>query len=471
MSRTVVLIVTDSPVLPTGRAETTRLIFQTLTRIAPGEYEIHQIALSHVLAVTHPEWMLYPVERTIDAAGRAAQDVNDICGERSVLKLLDFLHPDIVFAFNAPQAIIHLCCERLKLQSRLVVYLNWDGERLPTRLLAPLLCADRVFTMTEFAMRRLIEYLPQLASHRRGVLFSPADTRRFHPLSSLEKARAREDVLPGWMPRNAFILGWVGANRWHRQVWVVYEAISYIRSGRYHVCRDCGRVTLLDCPAACHEPDRPSEFGIEAVPESRGGICRHCGSEDVEVAQPLGDVILWLHMAESDPLQAWPVRSLERLYSVRPGEGVHYSEGYGPTGALSPPGMALLYQIWDVLLFTSGSSCFGMPAWEAMSSGLPVVYSDYSSHAEYLNASGAGFSVRGSFQPEAGGLGWRLIADVAEIVVAVRRLYCDRALCRELGENGRRFVDRYDVLEQARKWHHVFQDTLTDSPSLAHTAG
>ena len=54
-SRTRILIVTDSPILPTGLPETTRLIFANLIAKYPKEDELHQLGLFQCYAVTTPQ--------------------------------------------------------------------------------------------------------------------------------------------------------------------------------------------------------------------------------------------------------------------------------------------------------------------------------------------------------------------------------------------------------------------------------
>lgn len=54
-TRIKILIVTDSPILPTGLAETTRLIFANLLALHPQDYEIRQLGLFQCYAVTKPQ--------------------------------------------------------------------------------------------------------------------------------------------------------------------------------------------------------------------------------------------------------------------------------------------------------------------------------------------------------------------------------------------------------------------------------
>jgi glycosyltransferase involved in cell wall biosynthesis len=99
-----------------------------------------------------------------------------------------------------------------------------------------------------------------------------------------------------------------------------------------------------------------------------------------------------------------------------------------------------------------------------MCAGLPVIYTNYSSHAEFLGRGRAGLPVGGLLQPEADTCIWRMVADVGQVVEAVRRLYFDRALGRTLGENGRNFVQEFTPPVQAERWHAIFE-LLREKPA------
>ena len=87
---------------------------------------------------------------------------------------------------------------------------------------------------------------------------------------------------------------------------------------------------------------------------------------------------------------------------------------------------------------------------------LPVVYTNYSAHGEFLSRGNAGLPVGGILQPEPRTCIWRMVADVPQAIEAVRRLYFDRKLARELGANGRRFAGRFGRETQAEAWHQTF---------------
>src|SRR6266446_5572779 len=140
-----ILIVTDSPLLPTGLAETTRLIFCNLIRKYPEFYDLHQIGLFHCYAVTQPSWPIHPTKTMKDVDGKLLFAPEDKYAQRTFSRLLPRLQPDIVFGFGDPQRMPHLCLPRPKRNYRLILYLNFDGMPLPQAYAPVLQNADLIF--------------------------------------------------------------------------------------------------------------------------------------------------------------------------------------------------------------------------------------------------------------------------------------------------------------------------------------
>lgn len=176
------------------------------------------------------------------------------------------------------------------------------------------------------------------------------------------------------------------------------------------------------------------------------------------------DVFLWIHLPVGSGEGDWPVSELERLYEVQAGRDVYYTD-CKPDSHLSAGDMPKLYQLWDVLLMLSGGEGFGVPALEAMASGIPVVYSDYSSHAEVVSRGCAGLPVSGVLQPSTGDCILRLVADVYDAVTRVRNLYADRAVAQALGESGRRFAVNGNCDAIADRWNSIFREVLSGRQS------
>jgi glycosyltransferase involved in cell wall biosynthesis len=450
-----ILLVTDSAALPTGLAETTRLIFNSLLRAYPDAYELSQVGFFHCYAVTQPPWPIRPT-KTAQAKGGIRFSEDDLYGEKTVPEVVRHWRPDIVFGFGDPQRLLHLCIPADGREHRVILYLNFDGLPLPPGWAPQLSRADAIVTKSDFSRRVLLDSLGTAAPKRVSFLYSPADTERFKPISKAEKQELRSNLLPEWMPQDAFILGWNGRNQWRKQVWLLYKVLHYLRHGDYFVCSDCGRITPGDWNPCPRDKAREGESPSEQRPGYKFEYCDFCKSERFAKADRLENIFLWNHMP--DPEEGdWSCRELERQFGVHANRDIFYTEGYALKSSLGPEAMPILYQLWDCLLYLSGGEGFGLPAWEAMCAGVPVIYTNYSSHAEFLGRAGAGIPVGGILQPEAKQCIWRMIGDVGQTIGAVRRLYFERGLAERFGQNGHAFVQEYSTEIQVKKWHEIFQ--------------
>lgn len=447
-------------------AETTRLIFDSLKAHYPNTYEISQIGMFHISAVTQPSWPIYPTKTVTRSDGRVDLDITDLHGEKTFEEVLHVFKPDIVFAFDDPQHLTYLGRSATERSYKLVLYMNFDGGPIAPNSFSELIRADRLYTMSHFAKKVYLASHPHLHPTRVGVMYSPADTKRFAPPTVQEKAELRRELLPSWVPEDAFILGWVGRNQWRKQTWVHYELLHHLRIADYAQCGVCNKITILDS-----DPILGSRVPCKGLhSHRRPGFdfdrCAHCGAAEMTPAKPLENVFLWLHMLRNEPQGAWPTQGLESIYEVQIGKELLYTEGLVLGAAITPDNMPLLYKIWDTLTYLSGGEGFGIPACEAMCCGLPVVYTNYSSHAEYLNEANAGLPVGGTLIPEPLFCTSRIVADMEQAIEATLRLYDNRILRDELGHNGRRYVHRYNVERQAALWHDVFNQLTasTNSP-------
>jgi glycosyltransferase involved in cell wall biosynthesis len=441
-------------------AEITRLIFDSLLEKYPGRYDLHQLGLIHFHAVTPANWPIYPTQSITLPDGRGVLSKDDMHGQKTIYDLLKQLEPDILFAYNDPQNLVHLCAEAIKRKHKLVLYVNVDGFPFPPQYEC-FFNADRIVMATGFSRKVFLSSCHSESTEKLAVIYSPADTTRFAPVLEKDRLELREDLFPNWISPKAFVLGWVGMNQWRKQVWLLYHAIHLLRTGKYVVCRNCQRSSLIDSRHSAEYPMSGMPRGVTGSVTSVTS-CPYCASNQLDIAEALDNVFLWLHMAHDSVPTDWPLDVLENLYDVHPGRDIHYTEGLTAKSHLAPSDMATLYQLWDGLLYSSGGEGFGVPAWEAMCTGIPVIYTNYSSHAEFLGNASAGIGVGGVLQPEPSSCILRLVADVSQLLDAVRALYFNRELGFNLGRKGRQYVVRYDRHTQAEKWHRLFQDCLAN---------
>jgi glycosyltransferase involved in cell wall biosynthesis len=248
-------------------AETTRLIFETLLAAYPDYYEVYQVGLFHCYAVTEPKWPIYPTKTVKNQLGQNDFSPCDRFGQETFREVLDCVKPDITFAYNDPQNLEHLCDPRDKREHKLIVYTNVDGFPFLTSLVTRLGQADLVFTASRFSAEVLKACCPQIRPDIIDCIYAPADTNRFIPVTEQEKSLLQQDLLPPWMNKGAFVLGWVGRNHWRKQIWILYKVLHYLRTGMYLICQACGKISLIDW-----DPSRQCHLDREkTILESRPG--------------------------------------------------------------------------------------------------------------------------------------------------------------------------------------------------------
>ena len=460
VQKTKILTVADSPALLTGKAEAVGLIFGNLTKRWADCYEISQIALLHTPGLTQSEWTIHRTRIEGQNGGKRQFAQADLNGQETFAEVVKVFRPDIVFAINEPGKLVFLCAPPGERPYQVILLLPFDGFPVSPRTGQLLNEADLILVPSDFSKQVITACLPDVDAARVATLYCPVDTDRFQPASREEKAELRQDLLPPWMPRDAFILGCTGRNTWAKQIWTLYKTVSCLRKGNYAVCSACGKSSLIDQNVPDSGRVQIGDPGACSRPEVGSESCPHCGFPNIAPAKPLNDVFLWLHTPLDDAHSAWPVQLLENQFDVRPGRDVHYTEGYGVRSPLAPENMPYLYQLWDCLLYLSGGEGLALSAWEAMSCGIPVVYTNYSAQGEIVGRANGGLPVGGTLQPEPKCGAFRMVADVSQAIDAVRKLYFDPDLRQKLGLNGRQFAEQHGAHVQAERWHEMFQQVL-----------
>jgi hypothetical protein len=237
--KTKILIVAQSPASPTGSAEMLRNIFEGLIKKYPDAYDLCQIGLAYPFGVSHPKWRVHPIV-TSNGDGHFQRPPGARPAPEGLRNAVLNFRPGIVFALDDPQGVAPLCCAPSYLPSpndawngfydvvapmdpgdrlyKLILYLKINGLPLPSQAGPILDRANLIITMTQWAKSGLLHSCPSILPDKVEVMYSPANTERFIPLVASERQEARQDLLPDWMPRNAFVVGWIGLPRWRRQI-------------------------------------------------------------------------------------------------------------------------------------------------------------------------------------------------------------------------------------------------------------
>jgi glycosyltransferase involved in cell wall biosynthesis len=428
-----ILLVAHSAVMHTGCAEILRNIFIQLLQNYPEKYEILQVGLFHISAVAEVPWKIISTQTTM-RDGMEVLDEKDLNGEYTLPGVIDTFKPHFAFLYNDPTQIIkQLQC--IQGHTATIAYVQIDGVLLP-EMYRDMSTATRLVTMSRFSADVLYELIGQYGK-RVDVVYAPADTDRFFPLTVNERRGLREKILPTGFEK-ALVIGWIGKNQWRKQLWLNYWLVSLLKDGRY---RRCGKCTMV-------LPER----GIEVY-------CPRCGDTELRIGVPLEGLVLWMHLPTGKTDNGdWDLESLERYYGLVDGKDVYYTPDCSRRAHIQREDMPKIFQCLDMLLFLSGGEGFGVPAWEAMCCGIPVIYSEYSSHGEFLNEAAAGIPVSGILQPAPPYSIMRYVSDIHSAIEAVLGIIESESLREELGSNGRKYVERFNKSRIASEWDRIFDD-------------
>jgi len=453
-----ILIHTDSVLLPSGLAETTRAIFETLLDKYPGQYYLHQLGWFHHAAgrgVTTARWPIVPT-RVVNGK----PDDRDRYGQLSFPSLVKAVKPHIVFAYGDLWCWDHVLDSAVRNQFKLVLYYTVDGQpyfghlepdgsthwgRLLSR-------ADYLVTLSKWGLDILKDGCPEIKDTPATWLYHPIDPERFRPLPIGAKEEVRRRIL-GTKYRGQFVVGWVGRNQFRKQNHKLWETLHYLVHGDWIKCNDCGRVTVMEWDHTRRKQKDPQEL----IKYDKGydySHCWYCKSKNIEKGKPY-DVLLALHMPKGDP--SWNPDLMARIWKVE--NNVVFTTIHEQHRQLLPNQMHEVYNSFDVMFYPSGGEGFGNPVAEAMACEIPVVFSDYSSHAEFAKYGGLPVRLE-SMQPELHHGIYRAVIDTGDAVNKLVQLIGNKKQRAELGQRGREYIKQFNKEVMVESWHKIFQEVM-----------
>jgi hypothetical protein len=456
-TKTKILIVTDSAGIHSGLAETCRNIFIPLLKRYPDKYEIHQLGFFHFTPKEPVPWPIYPT-KVIQSPQGLTPDMNDKYGEISFHDMVGKIRPDVVFGYGDMWHFDHILHSPMRNTYRLVAYYTIDGQPYYGHLHADgttdwgkKLCkTDRLVTLSHFGKRVLQDSCPELKGKPIDVRYHPLDMSRFVPLSIENKIEARKSMLPAEIDPKGFFVGWMGRNQFRKQNFKLWETAHYLIYGDYIECDSCKRITVKEWNHSSRSPQ-----ALEHITLYDSGYdyshCWHCKSFSVVAGKPLDDLYFWLHVPKTDP--GYNTDLHERMWNVGP-KCIYTSAVNGGGNSLKQ--VATIQSVWDCMYYPTGGEGFGNPPFETMANSVPIVYANYSSHAEFCVH--GGLPVRVTYQPEIHHGIMRSVVDTNHAVEQILKLYRNRAYASELGSKGRHFVSQFDCSIMSVTWDKIFTE-------------
>ena len=461
MKQTKILISTHSATLHTGLAETCRIVFKRLLEKYPGLYDIHQLGWFHVGGVEKVPWPIYPTN-FIKEGTKAKIDDSDKYGQRTFESIRHKINPDIVWTNGDLWCFDHILNSPTRNTFRMIAYYTIDGAPywgpnitfdVGSEWGAKLAHADRIAVLTEWGEKVLHESCPELKNRKIDVIYHPSDIDRFKVLNPEQKKEIRKEMYSPNIPTDSFIFGWVGKNQFRKMNFKMWEVMHYLVHGDYIQCKDCEKITVKEYNHATRKSrDLDTLMMYEKGYDYTS--CWYCRSSNITSGIPINDMFLWLHMAREEKF--WGPDMHAAMWNIE--DRIIFSGGLkGPIG-YAPDQLAKLISTWDASLYLSGGEGFGVPAYESLMSGVPVVYTNYSSHADFCQH--GGYPVRVTYIPEPGTAIQRSIADTGDAIKQCLRAYNNREELQTLGEQGRAFTMTKSVDSIVDTWHNMFQDLM-----------
>ena len=310
--------------------------------------------------------------------------------------------PDIVFSLGDPYMVDWIPRMQTRDDFTWIGYTPIDSKPIPSVWVKTMEDMDFPVTYSYFGKEVLDEQLTK-AKNPAKMLYHGIDTDVFYPVDG-NKIRKRHKI-----PEDTFVLLYVGVNSARKQIPRMLEAFKIFSEGKE-------------------------------------------------------DVMLYLHttLAHNAGREGWWLQELlPRLGIV---EKTMMAKKAGPIGGADERTMRLTYNISDVLISPSSCEGFGLPFIEAGACGIPSIAVNYSSMPELLEG-------RGELVPASD---WtyhtpycqkRALIDIDEFANRMEKIYQDRKLLKEYGDNAYEFA-------QSLSWENIlpqFGELIDEALEYEHT--
>jgi len=388
-------------------------------------------------------------------------DMEDRYGQLSFNEIAMRVKPDIVFAYSDLWTFDHILTSPLRNQFRLAVYYTIDGQPYYGHLEEDgssswgktLSKADELIVLSHFGKDTLQKCCPELKDKKIHVRYHALDMNRFPPINEEHSMRLREAALPRPIYDSAFVCGWLGRNQFRKQNFKLWELQHYMIYGDYIECADCGRITLKEWD---HSARVTRDIdGLTLYDEGYNyDYCWHCRSSNISEGVPNENFYMWYHMSKNDP--GYNPDLHERMWKIT--HRSIYTGNIDNMGGISKEDVVNLLRMFDVMYYPSGGEGFGNPAFECMAAGTPVVYSNYSSHAEFCRF--GGLPVRVTYQPELHHAIMRASVDTNHAIEQMLKMIRSKELRKLLGESGRSHTLKFTLANMAPAWHKIFMGMM-----------
>jgi glycosyltransferase involved in cell wall biosynthesis len=373
-------------------------------------------------------WQVIPTICKPGPDGKMQFAKEDKYGEKSFAQVIEQVKPDIVWALGDFYMLKHVFDMKDKYPTvPFIVHMAVDGEPWHQNLTSTFRSADHVVAISDYGA----DVLTTVMGKKADFIHHGVNTNVFERVPDERREQIRNTATGGVIKKDDFVIGWVGKDQYRKQIWKFWELMHYITKGDYIECLDCEKLTLMeyDKQKQCSRPIGKLRM---YRPDYDYKTCYHCNSENIKTGEAQPDIYGWSHMAWN-PSEGWNPNQLSDIWDVR--KQIYMTHGLGPNKGVPIKELVDLYNVFDIFYCMSGGEGFGLPVLEAMSAEVPVVYSNYSAHAEVVGDTGV--AVDTNFTCEMNSCFDRAFVNTADAVKKILDLKKDRDKVREMGKAAR----------------------------------
>jgi len=425
-----------------------REIFKRIHEMDP-DIEIMQHGWLHNKPLEDVPWEIVPTDNRVEI-GPDGKPYPDSYGDRTLKPLLDKFRPNMLWQLGDPWMGANAAYLKAQYGYRYIYYIPVDSEPYSPVWNERFNMADEAVAMSDYG-RDVLMGDPALSRLNVKSIPLGVDQTTFFRHDKKDILAKRSEFSEGQVDETKKVLGWIGRDQPRKQIWQVYELLYYLRSGDWILCKDCGRITPKEFDPVTHGP-RDSARLRKYEKGYKYNNCWFCKSKDIVDGTPRNDIVLWSHMF-NQPETGWNLDELLDTYRVR--DFVYDPSANIGDGEVCPEDMNWLYNCMDVFIYPTGGEGFGMPMLEAMATGTPCVYADYSAYTDWA----VGEAVRiQTFQPEVRTQRVRAIVDMGDMIRKTLLMLNDHNRRQKAIKRGLKLVPHFDWDIIAEQWMKVLVD-------------
>ncbi len=423
-----VLVMTDSPKIDTGFGRVGKEVWSHLN--STGKYEISAIGWFHQDNNREVPYPVYTTKK--NQKGMITQE--DKYAHHSFPEYVEKLKPDLVWSLGDMWMTDHIKDAKNRYTFKWVGYFPIDGQPVPSKWGCVVENMDHAVAYGQYGQDVIEQRAPNA---NLSYIYHGVDTKMFRPAPKEQRQQFKKRLLG---IDNKKVIGIVARNQPRKAFDSLFKMFYHVLRGEWYRCKECGTITTSIYDEVKKEASKPAS-------------CRKCLSKEIKKGNVRDDVVLYLHCAPKDC--GWDLIDLQEDFDLR--GNIIFNPDLQIGRGVDERTLAAIYNAIDIFTLPTRGEGFGLPVLEAMSSGRPIVATDYSAHPEW--AKGAGFLVPPKvLEAEPLTNIRRAIIDMDEYVQSIITLLDDEELCEKYGEKGREQALKMDWSIISKQW-----ETLVDS--------